>query len=392
MQPAERPVASESTDIMRSRNGVMVLGAGVAGAAIACELHRVGRLGALISPSSLEGSSHTNQKWLHSGALYPSSKVILEAWQQFRDMRPGIKKHVVAKNDSARFLAVHPETILKRKERFEKPEITDSGFKVRDLSKQEYSSIGSVGRTNANAGLGAKDLVISFPALIRELIESIPAERVLLKHEAITVETGGSPRRVTAIRCRTASGEKVIQCDRCVLAAGAWTPLILAQSGITLDRPLVRKKCTVITFDRELVPGITVCYDIKHFDPAEKELVEADVSLVPYNGQTLAAGTGWARLSEEQEPRTVQPTEDEVNELLAELYQAFPLLRRFPGTPHTCIKTELDTGGGPPNVLPKVFDQSEHGVDGLLVALPGKASLMFDLAARVLDKVQVPTS
>ena len=150
MIPRPGPVTSESTNIMQSRKGVMVLGAGVAGAAIAYELHRIGRLGALISPSSLEGSSHTNQKWLHNGALYPSRRVILEAWQQFRDMRPEIKKHVVAKNDSARFLAIHPETILKRKKRFKMKEITDSGFEWRPLIKEEYSSIGSIGPLRAN--------------------------------------------------------------------------------------------------------------------------------------------------------------------------------------------------------------------------------------------------
>jgi len=381
---------NEFTTITPFSKGTMVVGAGVAGAAIACELHRVGQLAGLISRSLLEGSSHTNQKWLHSGALYPSKRVALEAWDQFRNMRPEIAKHVVSRNDSARFLAIHPDTISKREEKLK--EMKDSGFEWRRLNKDEYSSIDFVGRTNANAGLRAKDLVINFPALIRELIECLPAERVSLDHEVIRVETDASPRRVTAICCRTTSGETRVQCDRCVLAAGAWTPSILAQSRIILNRPLVRKKCTVITFSGELVTGITVCYDIKHFDPAKKELVEADVSLVPYKGQTLAAGTGWVPLREEQEPRAAQPTDEELNELLAELYQAFPLLRRFPGAPHSCIKTELDTGGGPPNVLPQVFDQSAHGVDGLIVALPGKASLMFDLAARVLDKMQGPVT
>lgn len=134
------PAASGAADLMQARDGVVVLGAGVAGAAIACELHRVGCLGTSISPSSLEGSSHTNQKWLHSGALYPSRRMILKAWQQFSSMRPELEKHAVPKNGSARFIAIHPETILKRIERFEKQEIKDSGFAWRPLTKYGAST------------------------------------------------------------------------------------------------------------------------------------------------------------------------------------------------------------------------------------------------------------
>jgi hypothetical protein len=163
--------------------------------------------------------------------------------------------------------------------------------------------------------------------------------------------------------------------------------LILEESGISLKPLLIRKKCVVITFEGELVPGITVCYDITHFDPNRKQLVEADVSLVPYRGTTLAAGTGWSRLGPDVEPRGIEPTAEELEELYMELYQAFPLLWRLrsKAKPHACIKTELDTGTGPPNVLPQLFDQNHHGVEGLVVTLPGKASLMFDLADRVLD-------
>ena len=65
-----------ATGSVEDHGNITVLGAGVAGAAIASELHRLGRLDKLIAPSALEGSSHTNQKWLHSGALYPSTTVI----------------------------------------------------------------------------------------------------------------------------------------------------------------------------------------------------------------------------------------------------------------------------------------------------------------------------
>ncbi len=301
-------------------------------------------------------------------------------------MRQAFGQHVVARDDSARFLAISPETLRQRIARFEMPEIKESGFAWKLLGDEEYSSVGLLGRTSASAGLSAKDLVVDFPGLIEKLIGSIPHERVLLGHSAVVIETGGLPRRVAAIHCRSSAGEIRIECERCILAVGAWAPLILAQSDISLGRPLVRKKCTVITFDQELVPGITVCYDIAHQDAVTQKVVAADVSLVPFKGRTLAAGTGWTRLVDVDDPRAIRPTVEEVNQLCAELYQAFPLLARFRGTPHSCIKTELDTGSTPPNVLPQIFDESDHGVVGLTVALPGKATLMFDLAGKVLGK------
>jgi glycine/D-amino acid oxidase-like deaminating enzyme len=259
------------------------------------------------------------------------------------------------------FLAIHPETIASRVARFGDRDVQASGFEWREMDPYEWVSIGLVGRTNANAGIRAKDSVIDFPALLRDLIQTLPSRQRLLDRRVISVITDtptGSKRRVTGVLCSTSSGEKRFPCDRCVLAAGAWTPLILEESGISLKPLLIRKKCVVITFEGELVPGITVCYDITHFDPNRKQLVEADVSLVPYRGTTLAAGTGWSRLGPDVEPRGIEPTAEEIEELYMELYQAFPLLWRLrsKAKPHACIKTELDTGTGPPNVLPQLFD------------------------------------
>lgn len=185
-------------------------------------------------------------------------------------------------------------------------------------------------------------------------------------------------------------GDTRIECDQCVLATGAWIPLILAESRIILKRKLVRRACTVIAFEEEIVPGITVCYDIKHFDSKKKQLIQSNVSLVPYKRKTLAAGRSYRRLDEKEEPEDIRPTEEDVETLRSELYQAFPLLRMFTRwTPYSCIKTELDTGEKTPNLLPHVFDRNDHDVDGLLVALPGKASLMFNLATKVLEKLEL---
>src|SRR5262245_24956147 len=125
---------NKSTTTIGSRNHTVVVGAGVAGAAIAHELQKIGQPFTLIT-SAFEGSSHTNQRWLHSGALYPSKKVVQEVWEQFCSMRPEIKRHILSPLDSALFLAIHPDTIAKREKQFQG--LDKSGFMWEELSPEE---------------------------------------------------------------------------------------------------------------------------------------------------------------------------------------------------------------------------------------------------------------
>jgi glycine/D-amino acid oxidase-like deaminating enzyme len=362
---------------------VIIVGGGVAGVAIAHELHRC-KLPFQLITSDLQGSSHKNQKWLHSGALYPAASVARDVWEEFRRAEPKFKNHIVSGTGSAMFLAIHPETIEARTAMFEG--LHASGFGWEALGPKDYSVIGSIGPTNANRGMRTRDLVVDFPSLIEELQRELPNQCVLADAHVLRIETSGSPRQVTAVHYQTTRGAVRIQCKRCVLAVGAWTPTLLKESDITLRRRIIRKQCLVIVFDEELVPGITVCYDIKHFDMTKGAFVRADVSLVPYCKTTLAAGTGWLRLEDSVDPATVSPTPDEEQELMLELCQAFPGLAKCKRqAAHACIKTELETSDGVPDVRPKVLGYDEHDVKGLFVALPGKATLMFDLADKVLE-------
>src|ERR1700680_4556473 len=64
---------------------VAILGGAAAGAAIAAELTARGKRVALTYRNALEGATHSNQKWLHSGLLYPGETLAQKVWHQFKE-------------------------------------------------------------------------------------------------------------------------------------------------------------------------------------------------------------------------------------------------------------------------------------------------------------------
>lgn len=107
------------------------------------------------------------------------------------------------------------------------------------------------------------------------------------------------------------------------------------------------------------------------------------VALVPFGRTTLAAGTNWVPLRGRGVP---QPTRREVAALRAEVRQFYPEPSGIQPIAWTCIKTERQPRGRKPDVLSHVYGRRELGVDGLLFAIPGKASFMFELAQEVVRR------
>jgi hypothetical protein len=104
-----------------------------------------------------------------------------------------------------------------------------------------------------------------------------------------------------------------------------------------------------------------------------------DVTLVPFRGKTLAAGTGFTEIVDVDDN---QQDAQEIERLGYQLMQCFPELESRDYGILTCIKAEHPPGGKV-NVNPQIYGLKSHGVNGLIVALPGKASFMFDVATSV---------
>jgi hypothetical protein len=98
----------------------------------------------------------------------------------------------------------------------------------------------------------------------------------------------------------------------------------------------------------------------------------------------LAAGTGFKEVIGGEDDR---PDPEEVAHLAEQLIQCFPGLRNRKPRMLICTKTEKRPGGKA-NVSPQTYGTRFHGIVGLTVAIPGKASFMFDLARQVVTELE----
>lgn len=352
---------------------ITVVGGGVAGSAIAHALVRRRFDVQLLYRSAEEGASFTNQKWLHSGMLYPSETLLKQAWAAYQRSDPLIFRHFL-QTHPARFLCLRGETIKQRRKWLEEWHVKDLGLDWHELAASELVPFpGAIG------GFRGPDRVIDFPALIRQLRSEVKASGGVVVEGAYVTRLlfDRISRRVQGVGYRVDGSEHEIVSDHTILAAGAWSvDLIRHVPDIQLPR-LLRKKCVVLSYPGEFIPGITVCLDVTKRDGSL-----GDTTLVPFHGRTLATGVDWRPVDDVDNAR---PTDEEVGDLKSELAQWFPTLNQTESLAYVCVKTEPDTAQGPPNVLPTICGPREHGAVGLTVVFPGKASFMFDLARSVVD-------
>ena len=358
---------------------IAVLGSGVAGAAITQELARRGHQVISLYRRPYEGSSFTNQKWQHSGLLYPNERVARSAWDAYQKMDPLLKRFIINRWARARFLALEEKTLVERKRWWHEWNVKSWGIDWRCLESSEYEEIGVVGSTNTVGGLETPDCIIDFPELVAHLRNAAKAEGAQVIEGANVQRLIVDKRnaRIVGLEYETGEGFHEIDCDQCIVAMGAWSVTLLQKSGVVLP-PIVRKKCIVLAYEGELVPCITVCLDVR-----KKNGETGDATLVPFKGRTLAAGTGWERTSHPDEQNM---NDVDVEYLVDELVQCFPRLRDWKSTPHICIKTERDTEGRAPDVSRRIYGKADLGVERLTLVLPGKASFMFELAKDVAQR------
>ncbi len=135
-------------------------------------------------------------------------------------------------------------------------------------------------------------------------------------------------------------------------------------------------KSNVVVVNEELVDCITVW--IRH-----------EVTIVPYRGQTLICD---ARFKVVTGADDLSPDMDGLEGLLDDLRQCFPDWRPTYQAVRGCIKTSEVLPDGMPNPRSVIYKDAategyQHGVAGLTVVLPGKASFMWRVAADVTDHI-----
>jgi hypothetical protein len=165
---------------------------------------------------------------------------------------------------------------------------------------------------------------------------------------------------------------------------GAWSLPLLQTVGVTLDVALL--KSNVVVYEGEFVDHIVGWLD------------EPGVTVVPFKGNTFIADN---RSTPVEHADDLTPVH--LESLYEDLATCFPTLdveglKSRAVRSYGCIKTG---GAEPPPPHPiariRVFSEKEHtirgrketghGIRGLTVAIPGKASLMFPLAEEVVRLV-----
>jgi glycine/D-amino acid oxidase-like deaminating enzyme len=218
---------------------------------------------------------------------------------------------------------------------------------------------------------------MDFPEMIRNL------QYAMLQNGGVVLENAAAERllisennRIVGVRYRQQGRENELACDHCVVTMGAWSAKLLRHHQIEL--PLVVWKCIVLSYPLELVPCLTVVLD------AREDPVGPDTALVPFKGTTLAAESLGVETTNPDD-KSIDPVRQQ--RLLTELAQCFPRISSFVPQAYCCFKTEYRTTSGVPDVGSRLYDASEQQMNGLTVAIPGKASLAFELAAQVRNQL-----
>lgn len=349
----------------------------MAGSAVASELCCRGRSVTLLYQGGQQGSSFTNQKWNHSGLLYPDERMARRICEAFLKDSP-LKQFSYQTPSPSRFLVLHPETLEQRVAMWRQWDVSSWGLKWDFLVPNDYCALAPLGRTLAVGGVWVPDRIVDFPTLIEHLRRQVLLHQGIIVSGVVVSRIRVADDRVVGLDYVSKDGEHHMTCSRCVVAAGAWSGEILARSGIASPDVILRR-CPVLEYDAELVPGLTTCLDVSRSDGTLH-----DVTLVPFYGKTLAAGTGFTEVTS---PGSCEVDSSEVECLTEELVQCFPSLRSLRPQIIACMKTEKRPGGKA-NVNPQVFGEEVHHIGGLVVVIPGKASFMFDLASKVIAEIE----
>lgn len=364
----------------RKYSEVTILGCGAAGSAIAYFLAQKGVQVSVLYRHEDEGSSFTNQKWRHSGLLYRTREMALQIWDAYQNMDPQLELPFVVGNQEAQFVGSDPEILESKKDLWTRWRISEWGLDAKPLSIPENANIGVFGETSCIGGFATPDFALDYPAVIRNLRR----QTKLLGAEVIS---GVSIERLTCNNAKIerviysdGTGTKELYCDHCVVAMGAWSSQILNTIGV--HPPIRLYKSTVLTFDGELVPRITVWLG----DPLSDMPHGCAMNMVPFKGKTLVADTRFTPVSS---PDDLAPDKQSAEALISDLRKCFPNWDIPEWQMHGCIKAEEYLGEDRPRTqnMAIYYEESNHrychGINGLTVAFPGKASLMFTLAEEV---------
>jgi glycine/D-amino acid oxidase-like deaminating enzyme len=146
---------------------VAVVG-GAAGAAIAHKLAEQGRSVALLFRDGVQGATDTNQKWLHSGLLYPNAQLASKAWD-VRNRDWNIKKNYITGCQSAYILTLKNNSAHQREDMWN--DWRKEGLDIPATARLTYDKKSALSRMGIKftAGWTSPDFAIDLPRIFTDM-------------------------------------------------------------------------------------------------------------------------------------------------------------------------------------------------------------------------------
>jgi choline dehydrogenase-like flavoprotein len=348
---------------------VVVIGAG-SGSAIARRLALRGRRVLIVGRDDAVPASVRNHRIKHSGAMQARIDTAADLWEAFRSMDAIERAHM----DDPGAVVSLPEADADR--------VTDR-WRAVGIPFDPAADADRTGWCDWGGGqrrFRTPDRPIDYPAVVRQALGSaVGAGAGIVRARSTKLEVDdGVLRRVVV---RTAIGVRLVGARWCVVAAGAWTPELLA--GIGVDLHLSRWRSHVLQIRDRVVPRLAIRLgpSLLVATPLGRTTVLGDARRVPADGGA----------DPPVDPVDHPAIDAECAELLRRDAGAF-----LPGVQAATLRAATVTvgvkteppGHGSLGQGMALFGPERHGIEGLLVTLPGKASLMFALADRVAARIQ----
>jgi len=345
---------------------IIVVGLGC-GAAICEHASRLGYSVLGLGGGNNNISSASNQRWKHSGALFPERKLALELWESFSMPNKFELPHTKA---VGALFASNNEIINEKH-----ATIWESvGIPFRFVNAQRNTSVARSGHPHPKEFAILPDATIDFPLVIRDALHSAKetGATILSEGKVTNIDLGND---FAIVSFRNNCVIESVRCRHLVVASGAWSEQIANMIGVRL--PLANYKSHLLEYNVQISDSIVVFLD------------EPQFTLVPFNGKTLV-GNAYRQI-------TLNPFDRFIDVAIAgEMDMAFRStferqlcsLKSVEVHPRACIKTELFCDGEAKS-LPTVFNQHFHGLAHVTFVVPGKASLIFSLAKTVTNALDV---
>jgi len=378
------------TSLDGQRFGVVIVGGGINGVAIAAECARAGKRTLLVEKSDFgAGTTSRSSRVIHGGLRYLEHGELGLVRESLRERE--------------RLLRTHPHLVRRRKFVLA---IRDgrglrSALAIRaglflygrfaKAPREQATSCAFEDALQAGEDLACfnyEDAQCEFPErLIAEwLSQAVRAGAEVRNHtEALEVELAGGAVQGIRLRDESSGDESVVACDTVINATGPWVDRFCVQARVPSRKQLVGG-----------VRGSHVVLPIFPDAPTNPVYTEAEdgrpIFLLPWNGQLLL---GTTEAFDDGDPRDAAPSQAEIEYLFTALHRLIPnngLTVRDAHYMFAGVRPLPYSPGATASDIPRghhLIDHADDGAQGVISVVGGKLTTAMRLARDCSRKIGI---